>query len=767
MSKFKPMAHQAESIKFLAKRKRAFDASDPGCVSADTEFLTPTGWKRIDSWEGEMVAQFHPETKEIEFVEPLEYIKLPCKEMVAIAPVRGTSQRLSPEHRVLFYRKDGSHGVTSAYEFMVDLRLKTAAHNDAKFCTTFTVRSEKSLPLTDAQIRVMVATIADGHFGTLGTNYCVVRLKKPRKVQRLQSLLEAAEIEYKIRPCGGADKDFKVISYFAPLRHKWFGSWWWDASQAQLEVISDELCYWDSSLDKRPSDGVRFSTLNEMSADFAQYAFAASKRTASLSYAVRDRRAQGRDVSVEFNVQVYSTGDGMVGPGRADSVFLTQNPEGFKYCFEVPSTFLLLRHKGHIFATGNTGKTLVQITDFAQQHKKDKKAMLVLCPKSLMQAAWGSDIAKFAPHLRVSLCYAQKRTESLNAEADVYVVNVDGAKDLAKMPKKFWKKFGRLVIDESEAYKHHTSQRSKAVKKIAGNFEYVRLMSGTPATNGICNLWHQYYILDDGERLGKTFYGFRSACCEAVQTGPSANHVEWRDREGIELVVAELVKDITIRHKFEDCVDIPENHTYSVPVELSKQHRKVYEQLKNESIAFLQTTTVTAVNGAVLAGKLLQASSGAVYSDDGKYAAIDTERYELVMDLVEARKHVVVFYLWEHQREELEALAKSRKIQHVVWDSSKPGIVDEFQAGKYQVLFAHPASAGHGLTLTKGTATIWASPTYNLSWFTQGMKRVHRIGQKKKTENIVVVAKDTIDEQVFERLMGKQMNMVALLKELE
>jgi SNF2 family DNA or RNA helicase len=102
-----------------------------------------------------------------------------------------------------------------------------------------------------------------------------------------------------------------------------------------------------------------------------------------------------------------------------------------------------------------------------------------------------------------------------------------------------------------------------------------------------------------------------------------------------------------------------------------------------------------------------------------------------------------------------------------VWNPDRPGIVDEFQHGDYRVLFAHPASAGHGLTLTKGTATIWASPTYNLSWYKQGLKRVHRIGQTEKTETIMVVAEDTIDEKVYAALQGKNFNMTALLSELE
>jgi len=414
------------------------------------------------------------------------------------------------------------------------------------------------------------------------------------------------------------------------------------------------------------------------------------------------------------------------------------------------------------------GKTAVEIFDFLRQWKKDKKAMLVVCPKSLMRAAWYNDIAKFAPQLRVSLCYATNRNEALSVDADVYVINVDGVKNLAKITdKKFWKKFGRLVIDESTAYKHHTSQRSKAIVKIRDYFEWVRLMSGTAACNGICDIWHQTYILDKGRRLGKSFFGFRSACCTPEQTGPSVNHLKWVDKEGIELTVAELIKDITIRHKFEDCVDIPENHQYAVRFQLSDKHMAVYKELKDNQIALVRETTISAINAAVLATKLLQAASGAVYSSEKSYAAISSERYELAIDMVEEREHSIVFYQWDHQRDELVKEAKKRKIAHAVWDPDTPEIADQFQQGSYQVLFAHPASAGHGLTLTKGTATIWVSPTYNLEHFLQGLKRVHRIGQKMKTETIAIVAEDTVDEKVFDALINKNVKLTNLLSELE
>lgn len=476
---------------------------------------------------------------------------------------------------------------------------------------------------------------------------------------------------------------------------------------------------------------------------------------------------QERGVSVEYNVHAREK-DQFVGAGRADAVFKIKNPEGFKYCFEVPTTFLLFRHNGYIFASGNTGKTLVEIKDFAQRHKKDGKRLLVLCPKSLMRAAWYQDIGKFAPHLRVSLCYANKRKESLAVDADVFVVNVDGVKDLVKITDKaFWKKFGTLVIDESDAFMHHTSQRSKAAVKVRQHFDYVRLLSATPQGNTICDQWHQYYLLDKGKRLGKSFFGFRSACCTPKQSGPKAAHLTWTDKPDIELVVAELVKDITIRHKFEDCVDIPAIHTYTMSFELNTKHMAAYNEMKNEALMVIKDEVVTAVNAAVVAQKLLQIASGAVYDGQGKYVKVASERYELILDLVCDRPHCVVFYTWEHQLEELIAEAKARKISWVAWDPDEPTIVDDFQAGKYRVIFAHPASAAHGLTLTKATAVIWASPTFNVRHFIQGTKRIHRIGQKQKTENIVIVAEGTADEKAFESMQRKEANLIKFLSELE
>ena len=766
----KAFAHQRVSLAHNDKTPIVFDTSDPGCVSADTEYLTPTGWKRFDAYTlGDHVAQFHPTTKEIEFVAPLQYIKKPCTEMIHIAPTRGTSQRLSPEHRVLYYRPDGSHDVCSAEEFMRDLHAGGASHFKRKFCTTFSVRNATTMSLDDASIRVMVAVIADGHFQPNSAR-CAVRLKKPRKIERLRMLLATAGILWDEHNCGGVDKDFVVIRFDAPRREKEFTPEWWNASQSQLEVIADELPHWDSCVSPRPSAGVRFSTFVESSAHFAQYAFAAAKRPASLMSVFRDRSKEGRGMSSEYVVHAQAE-DKMVGPGRKSSVYLAKNPEGFKYCFEVPSSFLLLRHNGHIFATGNTGKTYVRIAAFAKRRKRGGGCLLVLAPRSLLRNVWVNDFKKFAPHLKVVVADATNREKAFAETADVYVTNVDAVKWLKMQKKHFFAKFSEFVVDESTAYKHHTSQRSKAAASIAKHFKYRCCMTGTPNGNSITDVWHQVFILDEGARLGSSFYKFRDTVCQPTQVSRhNPNAVQWSDREGAEEAVFGLLSDIVVRHKFEDCVDIPPNHQYTVAFDMPPKQMQAYLHLEETQLLALASSKskITAVNAAAVATKLLQVASGAVYDGSGAYAVVDTARYELILDLVEQRAHSLVFFLWNHQRDLLIAEAEKRKIKYAVIDGSttdrtREEIVRGYQAGVYQTLFAHPKSAAHGLTLTRGTATIWSSPTYDLEIFKQGSKRQHRMGQTQKTETITVVAEGTIEQDVYDRMLSKDARMTNLL----
>ena len=168
--------------------------------------------------------------------------------------------------------------------------------------------------------------------------------------------------------------------------------------------------------------------------------------------------------------------------------------------------------------------------------------------------------------------------------------------------------------------------------------------------------------------------------------------------------------------------------------------------------------------------KLLQIASGASYveGDTGDYTIIDRDRYELVATLAAARSNSVVFFNWRHQKLALIEEFKKQGITYAVIDgttsdSDRKDAVEQFQNGFYRVILAHPASAAHGLTLTKGTATIWASPTYNLEHWLQGNRRIYRAGQTQKTESIVVLTPGTIEDKVFQKLIDKNVQQTTML----
>lgn len=396
---------------------------------------------------------------------------------------------------------------------------------------------------------------------------------------------------------------------------------------------------------------------------------------------------------------------------------------------------------------------------------------LVLAPKTILRAAWAEDIAKFAPGLTYKVLDAKERARGSKAwsEAQVFIMNHDGVKWLAER----WSQaptFDLIVVDEATAFKHRTSQRSRALASFIHKIPRRILMSGTPSPNGVLDLWHQYYLLDGGERLGRSFWRFRNTVCSPIQVGPAANHVKWEAKPGAEEAVADLVADITIRYRLEDCLDLPENVQYVRGFELSTTHKAFYERLKKQLMIELQQGTVTAVNAGARLQKLLQLLSGAVYDDNGQVRLLTSARYDLVADLVEEREASLVLFHWRHQREQLEEVLKKRKISYAVIDGSvsaaeRDEAVRRLQNGELRVILAHPQSAGHGLTLTRATATIWCGPTYNAEHWLQANRRIYRAGQKRRTETITVVAHGTVESRVVERLDSK-LDHVRLLSEV-
>lgn len=410
------------------------------------------------------------------------------------------------------------------------------------------------------------------------------------------------------------------------------------------------------------------------------------------------------------------------------------------------------------FSDPGTGKTRTTLEVIRRRRAEGRT--LVICPKAIMAPAWGEDIKKFTPELSYAIADAQHREDPFAKSCDIVIINHDGVNWLAAHPEVLTN-FCQLIVDEATAFRND-SKRSKALHKIQNAFKYRIVMTGTPYTNTILDVWRQSYIADNGQRLGKSFYRFRDQVCQSRQLGNGIT--VWEDRPNMEPIVYHLLNDICIRHKLEDCTDLPENITHTIDVTLNKKHLALYKELENTTLLQLANNVVTSANAAVLANKLLQLASGAVYDNFGQYHILDTDRYELVKELALARSQCIIAYNWKHQREQLRYYLKDAE----VIDGDTPNLrradlIQRFQSHQIPQLIIHPKTGAHGLTLTAGTATIWASPTYSAELFTQFNRRIYRAGQTQKTETLLIAAKNTIEEHVYQRLNDKLQNANAFI----
>lgn len=435
-----------------------------------------------------------------------------------------------------------------------------------------------------------------------------------------------------------------------------------------------------------------------------------------------------------------------------------------------------------------TGKTLAHASLYAR--RKGRGRCLVTCPSTLMESAWANDIdaidkttgKRFLPGLTYSLAYADQRFEAFEADTDFVIMNLDGVKALTKkFPKKaqlgkFLKDFDHLIMDEVEAFKHGTSARSRAMLKVSAHFEHRFGLSATPNPQSVTELWHPSLIVDRGRRLGTAFHRFKNGVQTPVQVGPAANHLRWQDKPEANEVVQILLDDMMVRHAFEEVMtDVPPNHKDIKRVALPSKVRKLYSELENQMMALLESGQyLTVTHASSLRSKLLQVCSGAVYGQgdiegEGDYHLIDNYRYELIADLVEERKHSVVFFSWRHQRDELVKAMRKRNLSFAVIDGTvdqrvRPEIVAEYQAGVYQTLLVHYKTGAHGLTLTRGTTSVIASPIYEPNYFKQTIHRIYRGGQTEVTNTLLVCAAGTVEEIVYEKLQAGTLRMEDFLR---
>lgn len=435
-------------------------------------------------------------------------------------------------------------------------------------------------------------------------------------------------------------------------------------------------------------------------------------------------------------------------------------------------------------STAGTGKTLAHLTILNERFERENLSRgLIICPKTLMKSAWAAELDEYYPDISYSLAFAPEETrlEAIDSKSDLVVINTDALVWLAQYGKRwFKKKFGTkasVLIDESSWIKNPSSQRTKAALDVADKFEFRTCMSGTPAPLSVVELWPQVKFLDDGKRLGTRFAAFKREMRRKT-VDPKTGWPKEIDKEDARLITAYLVRDITIGHPFDEVMKhVPGMDQRVIWYDLPDKHRDVYKELEKKSRLVFSDASVTAVNAGVLANKLLQCASGAVYTDptneERGHKVVDTGRYELVADLAEAREQTVVFFMWRHQRDALIRQLDARKMAWGLLDSSVPSAdqrdqyIRAFQAGDLRVLLMHYNTGAFGLTLTKARTVIWCSPIYQADKKEQGDARIRRGRQDQPTESIVILARETKDEHAYEVFTGNKTFMDAMAELLQ
>lgn len=420
---------------------------------------------------------------------------------------------------------------------------------------------------------------------------------------------------------------------------------------------------------------------------------------------------------------------------------------------------------------GKTVSTLTAIVDLINFFEVSK--VLIVAPKRVAEITWGDEVEnwKHLNGLRISVIKgtAKQREAAARADADIYTVSRDNLVWLLQMWGGAKVPYDMLVLDELSSFKNHQSKRFKAAKVIRRSCNRVVGLTGTPAPNGLIDLWAQMYLVDGGVRLGKSITDYRANYFRAgAQNGGII--YEYKPLPTTADVLSEKIADITLSMKALDFLDMPELNYINNYVEMTAKVKKGYEDFEREQVLELLSddAEITAMSAAALSNKLLQYAGGAVYDADRNVYAVHDEKIETLKEMIEAANGapVLVAYNFQHEKARILEALKDYGAEPLEGVES----VRRWNAGEIPVLVTHPASAGHGLNMQKGgNRIIWYGVTWSLELYQQFNARLWRQGQRNGVFVHHIVTRGTIDEKVIAALTGKattQDGLMSAVKEL-
>ncbi len=415
------------------------------------------------------------------------------------------------------------------------------------------------------------------------------------------------------------------------------------------------------------------------------------------------------------------------------------------------------------------GKTVITLTalfdllfDSFEIHK-----VLVVAPLRVGLISWPDELKKWEHlhFLKSSIVIGTEieRLRALKAKADIYIINRENLEWLVtKSGYKF--DFDTVVIDELSSFKNGRSKRHKALMTVRPYVKRIIGLTGTPAGNGLMDLWAEFKCLDYGSRLGRFITRYR----EEYFLPDKRNGMvvfSYKPQAGAEARIYSKISDITISMKAIDHLKMPDLIEVERAVELDEHEISLYKELVEEMVLELKDKEITSANAAVLTGKLLQIANGAIYSDSGEIVEIHDRKLDELEDIVEAAngKPLLVAYWFKH---DLDRIKKRLDKLGVIYKTlDKPENIRQWNDKELQVGLIHPASAGHGLNLQSGGNTIvWFGLTWSLELYQQTVARLYRQGQKSGSVVVMhIIAKGTMDELVLRALKDKDMTQTRLI----
>lgn len=815
--KTEPLKHQLEALCKSATKQNFAYLMEMGCVDGETEFLTQRGWIKfkdfdLKKWEEPLlVGQCAPSKYQedesrhsFSFEQPISYIKKETDTMYHFQGVVAGSTKpcmdimVTPDHnmrcRLQYKHYTRSHiedDVTAreVSEFL-DTRARTAPTFDmqrAEFlqrCWTsdgilgLHGGNEKLKELTNWELRVLVAIVADGNFPNPKSDRCVMEFSKPKKIERFEMMCRKAGIvtvKESIR--GGKSTRFQLI---APAHKKIFDEDFFWLSPEQMSVMFSEVFFWDGTEEENRN---RFYTIHKQSADFVQFlCFIHGFRSTITT--TTSNNAPYYTVSMNPKQSLF---DDKLCPYTTVTDYRIIKKKQPCYCFRMPAGQLVLRRNDKIFITGNSGKTKVIIDNMAYLKRRNAiTAALVLAPKGVYRNWSTQEIPKHMPedvNTQV-LVWKADATASYKNNLKTMIKNYDGSTfpilvfniesvlstvgmDVITTFLKTHKGTVMGVIDESTCIKNHKAKRTKKALEIGAKCRVRRIATGSPITNSPLDLYSQFAFLDKQILGCGSYYAFRNVYAEieriTTRQGQSFDKVlKYKNLP----MLSKRIEDFSYRITKKECLDLPDKVYITRDVELTPEQKQLYKQMKDLSFALHEDEIMSVQVALTKILRLHQILCGSFTTDEGELIKIPNNRLAALEEVLEETSGKVI--IWANYLQNIADIKEMLKQKYgeesfvsytgSVSSDDRVEAIRLFQNQNSPVRFfvGNVQTAGRGITLTAAQTVIYYSNNYSLEMRQQSEDRAHRVGQVNNVTYIDLLVRNSLDEKIIQALLAKR-----------